>query len=202
MAELKLLALDLGAESGRAVVGHLDGRALRLEEMHRFPNGPVRVNGHLHWDALRLYSEIVHGIGLAVSRQVDGISHFVWQAMLPKGYWTDSKDPEVTRHADGFRRMHDGLEKIGDVLRTVRRDRAGEVAVLYSLYNFAPDLLPPPPGDGESAYTAAFHAAYTGYVAINSLLRAGIQAGWLCEEEILERDGLAGRAAIILPDGS
>ena len=65
MAELKFLALDLGAESGRAVVGHLDGRALRLEEIHRFPNGPVRVNGHLHWDALRLYSEIKHGIGLA-----------------------------------------------------------------------------------------------------------------------------------------
>jgi rhamnulokinase len=65
MAELKLLALDLGAESGRAVVGHLDGRALRLEEMHRFPNGPVRVNGHLHWDALRLFSEIKQGIGLA-----------------------------------------------------------------------------------------------------------------------------------------
>jgi rhamnulokinase len=47
------------------VVGHLDGRALRLEEVHRFPNGPVRVNGHLHWDALRLYSEIKRGIGLA-----------------------------------------------------------------------------------------------------------------------------------------
>ena len=68
MAELKLLALDLGAESGRAVVGHLDGRSLRLEELHRFPNGPVRVNGHLHWDALRLYTEIKHGIGLAVKQ--------------------------------------------------------------------------------------------------------------------------------------
>ena len=64
----KYLALDLGAESGRAVVGHFDGRSLRLEEIHRFPNGPVLVNGHLHWDALRLLSEMKEGIRLAVQK--------------------------------------------------------------------------------------------------------------------------------------
>jgi rhamnulokinase len=68
MAEAKFLALDLGAESGRAVIGHFDGRSLRLEETHRFSNGPVRVNGHLHWDALRLFSEIKHGIQQATYR--------------------------------------------------------------------------------------------------------------------------------------
>jgi rhamnulokinase len=68
MAEVKFLALDLGAESGRVVVGHFDGRSLRLEESHRFPNGPVRVNRHLHWDALRLFSEIKHGIQQAVEQ--------------------------------------------------------------------------------------------------------------------------------------
>ena len=62
----RYLALDLGAESGRAVVGHFDGRSLRLEEIHRFPNGPVLVNGHLHWDALRLLSEMKNGVRLAV----------------------------------------------------------------------------------------------------------------------------------------
>jgi rhamnulokinase len=59
------LAVDLGAESGRAVVGHLvDGR-LRLEEMHRFANGPVRVLDGIHWDVLRLWSEIKQGLGKA-----------------------------------------------------------------------------------------------------------------------------------------
>jgi rhamnulokinase len=66
MAEARFLALDLGAESGRAVIGHFDGRSLRLEETHRFPNGPVLVNGHLHWDALRLLGEIKHGMQQAV----------------------------------------------------------------------------------------------------------------------------------------
>jgi rhamnulokinase len=61
----KFLAFDLGAESGRAVVGHLDDNRLRLEEIHRFPNGPVQVLDSLHWDVLRLWSEIKHGLGLA-----------------------------------------------------------------------------------------------------------------------------------------
>ena len=47
----KFLAFDLGAESGRAVIGHLDGDRLRLEEIHRFANGPVRVRDSLYWDA-------------------------------------------------------------------------------------------------------------------------------------------------------
>jgi rhamnulokinase len=61
----KFLAFDLGAESGRAVIGHLDGNRLRLEEIHRFLNGPVRVLSSLYWDVLRLWSEIKHGLGSA-----------------------------------------------------------------------------------------------------------------------------------------
>jgi rhamnulokinase len=63
----KFLAFDLGAESGRAVVGHFEDNRLRLEEIHRFPNGPVQVLDGLHWDVLRLWSEIQHALGLAAS---------------------------------------------------------------------------------------------------------------------------------------
>jgi rhamnulokinase len=61
----KFLAYDLGAESGRAVVGHLESDRLRMEEIHRFPNGPVRVLDSLYWDILRLWADIKHGLGLA-----------------------------------------------------------------------------------------------------------------------------------------
>jgi rhamnulokinase len=61
----KFLAFDLGAESGRAIVGHLDAKGLRLEEIHRFPNGPVRVLDSLHWDVLRLWAEVKRGLNLA-----------------------------------------------------------------------------------------------------------------------------------------
>jgi rhamnulokinase len=56
------LAIDLGASSGRVIVGQWDGRRFDLRELHRFPNGPVSVLGHLHWDVLRLWQEITTGI--------------------------------------------------------------------------------------------------------------------------------------------
>ncbi len=61
------LAIDLGAESGRAVRGVLEKDRLRLEEVHRFPNGPVRVLDRLYWDALGLWSEIQTAIGHAAA---------------------------------------------------------------------------------------------------------------------------------------
>src|SRR5437763_6419818 len=55
----KLLAFDLGAESGRGVLGLFDGSRLDLEVVHRFPNGAVRTLDTLHWDVLRLYGEML-----------------------------------------------------------------------------------------------------------------------------------------------
>lgn len=67
------IAVDLGAESGRVMAGLFDGRRLRLEEVHRFPNGPVRIAGSLRWDVLRLWSEICAGLAHAASRCREGI---------------------------------------------------------------------------------------------------------------------------------
>jgi rhamnulokinase len=52
------LAVDLGASSGRVLIGHWDGSRFSLEELHRFSNGGVSVLGNMHWDVLRLWSEI------------------------------------------------------------------------------------------------------------------------------------------------
>jgi len=60
-----MLALDLGAESGRAMLGRFDGERLRLAEIHRFTNVPVRLPDGLHWDVLHLWSEVKQGIALA-----------------------------------------------------------------------------------------------------------------------------------------
>lgn len=59
------LAFDLGAESGRAMLGSISDRRLVLEELHRFPNIPVRLPTGLYWDTLRLFQEIVQGLMLA-----------------------------------------------------------------------------------------------------------------------------------------
>ena len=61
------LAIDLGAESGRTILGTLSDNKLVLSETHRFPNGPVRLPDGLHWDVLRLWTEIKAGIANAVA---------------------------------------------------------------------------------------------------------------------------------------
>lgn len=73
MAERCYLAIDLGAESGRVIAGLYDGTRVRLEELHRFPNGPVPVAETLRWDVLRLWSEIQAGLMKAASRFGDAI---------------------------------------------------------------------------------------------------------------------------------
>ncbi|WP_229073465.1 rhamnulokinase family protein [Actinoplanes sp. DH11] len=55
-------AVDLGASSGRVVVGRLGDGRLDLDVVHRFPNEPVRVGGTLHWDILALYRGVVEGL--------------------------------------------------------------------------------------------------------------------------------------------
>jgi rhamnulokinase len=75
------LAIDLGAESGRALLGSLSGGRLSVEELHRFPNTPVRVPGALYWDTLRLWHEIQHGIAVATRERkltLDGIGVDTW----------------------------------------------------------------------------------------------------------------------------
>lgn len=75
------LAFDLGAESGRAMLGQFDGQKLALGEVHRFPNVPARLPGGLHWDILRLWNEIKQGITSANQKtngQVASIGLDTW----------------------------------------------------------------------------------------------------------------------------
>ncbi len=74
------LALDLGAESGRAILAHLDGGRVQLTELHRFGNTPVQLPTGMYWDTLRLFHEICEGIraaGKAVDH-FDGLAIDTW----------------------------------------------------------------------------------------------------------------------------
>src|SRR3954454_19310961 len=76
------LALDLGAESGRGLLGRFDGRQLALEEVHRFPNGPVKLLDTLYWALPRLFEEIKVALGKAAGSgagaALDGIGVDTW----------------------------------------------------------------------------------------------------------------------------
>ncbi len=75
------LGFDLGAESGRAIAGALcDGR-LTIEELHRFPNVPVREGESLFWDTDRLWREIRRGLEIALGERglsLNGIGVDTW----------------------------------------------------------------------------------------------------------------------------
>jgi rhamnulokinase len=73
-SQLRLLAVDLGAESGRVAAGTFDGDRLSVSEVHRFSNVPVRIGGTLCWDFLRLFGDVHDGLrraGQAASVGVD-----------------------------------------------------------------------------------------------------------------------------------
>ncbi len=61
------VAVDLGAASGRVMVGRLDAQKLELVEAHRFANRPVRLPSGLHWDILALYAGVLDGLRAAQS---------------------------------------------------------------------------------------------------------------------------------------
>lgn len=78
---LKMLAIDLGASSGRGIVGKFDGSKITLEETHRFTNDPVNIHGSLYWDTLKLFTEIKHAISncfLSENKDIKSISIDTW----------------------------------------------------------------------------------------------------------------------------
>jgi rhamnulokinase len=74
----RFLAIDLGAESGRAMLGALQVDSLTLSEIRRFPNEPVQDASGLHWDALRLWLEITRGLEAAAAEPLSGIGVDTW----------------------------------------------------------------------------------------------------------------------------
>jgi rhamnulokinase len=69
-------AVDLGASSGRVMVGRVDRSTVELTAAHRFANEPVAVGGTLHWDILSLYRGML--AGLRAAGPVDSIGIDSW----------------------------------------------------------------------------------------------------------------------------
>lgn len=149
MSRRRYLALDLGAESGRAMLATLADHTINLEELHRFPNTPVRLPSGLYWDTLRLFHEICEGLrasAKAVAR-LDGIAIDTWGVDFGL-LGTDGALIENPRHYRDAR-TH-GISE--EVFRIIPKQEVFahtgtqfmEINSLYQLYSVAqrtPDLL-------------------------------------------------------------
>lgn len=102
------VAVDLGASSGRVVLGRIGPGGLRTSEIHRFPNGPVRLPDGLHWDAVGLFREVVTGLRLTAEHQPVSVGVDSWAvdyglldesgALLGEPYhYRDSRTHDVAR---------------------------------------------------------------------------------------------------------
>lgn len=72
------LAFDLGAESGRALLGQMRSGVITIEEVHRFSNDPVEYGGSLHWDAPRLWFEMRKALSMLEGNRLAGIGVDAW----------------------------------------------------------------------------------------------------------------------------
>ena len=74
------LAIDIGASSGRHIVGWREREALRSEEVYRFPNAVQKQDGHLVWDSSALYRNVVAGIKAAFEKypRIESLAIDTW----------------------------------------------------------------------------------------------------------------------------
>lgn len=75
-----LAAVDLGASSGRVMIGLVGPRRLELREVHRFPNDPIALPDGLHWDVLRIHHELLDGLRRAgrADRELSSVGIDTW----------------------------------------------------------------------------------------------------------------------------
>lgn len=75
---MKVLAFDFGASSGRAIIGTFENGKISLEEIHRFENGPVLMNGGFYWDLPKLFHEVKQGLIKAEKYGYESIGIDTW----------------------------------------------------------------------------------------------------------------------------
>ena len=164
MSDVKnYLAFDFGASSGRAILGKLHDGKLELDEVHRFSNDPVEINGHYYWDTFRLFYEIKQGLIKYAQGNygpLDGIGIDAWGVDFgligPSGellgvpyHYRDLRTDGMMEEADrlmGRRRIfdesgisHEFFNTVNQLLAMVKQDSPALKYAKHLL--FIPDLF-------------------------------------------------------------
>jgi rhamnulokinase len=139
---LHYIACDLGAESGRVMLGNLDEDKLTLEEIHRFQNGPVEVSGSLCWDVGRIFDELKAGLCKVAKRSIpiSSLSCDSWGV----DYVLLNEDGHVLTEPFHYRdkRTDDALERAFAILSAeeIFRETGIQSMPINTLYQLLVDL--------------------------------------------------------------
>jgi len=74
MENKSFLAIDLGATSGRVICGTIENGRLRMDDLHKFPNGIIDIHGNYHWNFFELYRNIKEGLTIAARKGIKPVS--------------------------------------------------------------------------------------------------------------------------------
>src|SRR5262245_19622034 len=153
----KFLAFDLGAESGRGVLGLFDGQRVALEVIHRFPNGPVRALEAMHWDVLRLHAEMLAGMRIAAGKvgAVDSVGLDTWGvdfALL-------GKDGSLLGNPRHYRDPHTETIMDAAFARVPRAEVFRQTGIQFMRFNTLFQLLAMQ-RDGSAALESARHLLF------------------------------------------
>ena len=136
------LAIDIGASSGRHIIGYMKDGKIETEELYRFPNGMDEVDGHLVWDTVRLFREIKAGIKIAFEKyeKIESLSIDTWGVdyVLLKG---DEEVYPVYAYRDY--RMDEVIDKVHAIVPFEKLyERTGiEFQKFNTVYQFYADKL-------------------------------------------------------------
>ncbi len=111
-------AVDLGATSGRTILGSLADGKLEQEEITRFPNNLIETGGHFYWDIYALYFEVIKGLQLVARRGVEitsiGIDTWGVDFVFVADDGAILRNPMAYRDPHTFGRMEEYFEKVTD----------------------------------------------------------------------------------------
>ena len=110
-------AVDLGATSGRTIIGNIGDGKITLEEVTRFPNNLIQTSGQFYWDIYALYNEIIRGLKEVAKRGLDIVSIGIdtWGV----DFVFIGEDGQILRNPRAYRDPHT-FSALDDYLRNVR----------------------------------------------------------------------------------
>ena len=144
------LAIDIGAESGRVMLGSLHYDRLTLKEIHRFVNGMLQIRGKYYWNIGNIYNEIIRGLEICISRekiQPDSIGIDTWGVDF--GLLTEDGTLLGFPYAYRDHRIHNAIESFTS---SIRKEELYEITgtqcvsyntvfQLYAAKKYHPELI-------------------------------------------------------------